>query len=93
MMYDNLKYARRAGSDITLCVVISHVHDIEPRGGITIRHLDITDGYDVMRLAVFGKYATIPYHAGQRIQAGPVYWSEQWENFSLARNGAVSVII
>lgn len=89
--YGNLKYARRAGSDVMLVATIRAPGNAEDRGGTRMRRLDITDGHTTLPLVIFGECAGREYRAGRRIRVGPVYWSEQWSNFSLARGGTVSV--
>ena len=89
--YDNLKYARRAGSDIMLVATICASGPAEDRRHTRMRRLDITDGHTTLPLVVFGEYVEREYRPGRRIRAGPVYWNEQWSNFSLARGGTVSV--
>ena len=89
--YDNLKYARRAGSDVVLVATIRAPGQAEDRGGTRMRRLDITDGHTTLPLVIFGECAKREYRAGRRIRAGPAYWNEQWNNFSLARGGTVSV--
>lgn len=89
--YPNLKYAERAGSDIILVVTISAVGELESRGSLVMRRLDVTDGHAVRELTLFGDAAERRYAAGQRLRAGPVYWSDQWQNFSLSRGGIVTV--
>ena len=90
--YDNVRYARRAGSDITIQCVIRTVGPIESRGGRPMRRLDITDGHEGASLVLFGDAAHTSYRKGGTIRAGPVYWSEQYGNFALTRGGVVHVI-
>ena len=89
-VHDNLKYARRAGSDISILATIISVGDAGGRG-VRVRRLEVTDGNVTLPLAVFGKHADREYAAGQKIRAGPVYWSDHYESFSLVRGGTVSV--
>lgn len=90
--YGNLKYAVRAGSDIMLAgVAISMVGPVEDRGQTKMRRLEVTDGHVTLPLVVFGDAARQSYQTGRRIRAGPVYWSGQWENFSLTKGGTVAV--
>ena len=90
-IYDNLKYARRAGSDITLVATIQSVGRPESRGALRMLRLEITDGRMVFPMVLFGDAAGRNYRAGQRVRAGPAYWSDQWENFSLVKGGSVAV--
>ena len=88
--YNNLKYAKRAGSDVILVVTVRGVGPVEERA-VKMRRLEVTDGHETMPLVVFGEHAIRQYRVGQRIRAGPVYWSDQWENFSLEKGGSVAV--
>ena len=91
MEYGNLKYARRAGSDIMLVATVCGVGPAEDRGHARMRRLEVTDGHTTLPLVIFGECAEREYRAGRRIRAGPVYWNEQWSNFSLVRGGTVAV--
>ena len=62
----------------------------EMRGSLKLRRLEVTDGHTTLPLVLFGKPARGNYRPGQRIRVGPVYWSEQWGNFSLQRGGSVA---
>ena len=88
--FDNLKYARRAGSDVVLSATIQSVGRPESRGGLRMLRLVVTDGRTALPLVLFGDAAGGRYAAGQRLRAGPVYWNDQWQNFSLVRGGSVS---
>lgn len=88
--YDNLKYARRAGSDVTLVAAVRSAGDLESRGDLVMRRMEVTDGHMTLPLVVFGRAAEQKYRAGQRLRAGPVYWSDQWQSFTLVRGGIVS---
>ena len=89
--YDNLKYAQRAGSDITLRCTIHAVYPIVRRGGVDVRRLDITDGTMTAKLVVFGNQAQMPYKKGHSMVAGPIYYSDQYQNFSLKRGGFIHI--
>ena len=89
--YDNLKYAQRAGSDITLRCAIHAVYPIVRRGGVDVRRLDVTDGTMTTKLVVFGNHTQMPYKKGHSIVAGPVYYSDQYQNFSLKRDGFIHI--
>lgn len=89
--YSNLKYAQREGSDVTLRCTIHAVYPAEKRGGVDVRILDITDGIMTAKLVVFGNQAQMPYKKGHSIVAGPVYYSDQYQNFSLKRGGFIHI--
>ena len=89
--YDNLRYAQRAGSNVVITCTLRTVEMAENRRGVQVRRLEVTDGHTSAWLVLFGSWAGRQYRTGSRVRAGPVYWSEQWGNFALARGGTVTV--
>ena len=79
----NLKYAVRAGSDIAITATVSAAGQLETRGGLKMRRLEVTDGHTTMPPVVFGDAVDNKYRAGQRMRTVPVYCSSQWGSFSL----------
>ncbi len=83
-LHNNLKYAMRAQSDIFLDVKVSGVRDAGNRS-----YIDVTDGYMTMPLVIFGDVPKCK--SGSRIKVGPVYYSDQYENFVLKRSGKIMI--
>lgn len=85
-MVMNLKYAMRAGSDVTLeCIIL----DIERRSSPEMCRLKITDYNMTSYLVLFGCMARAQYAPNDRIVAQPVWYNEQYGNFVLKRGGTV----
>lgn len=89
--HTNLKYAVREGTDIIITATVHRVWPAEARGSLNMLRMEVTDGHTTLPLVMFGNAASTKCRPGQRLRAGPVYWSEQWENFSLRRGGTVAV--
>lgn len=89
--YSNLKYAQRAGSDITLRCTVQTVRSIQKKGSVETRILDVTDGVIVAKLVLFGGVARMRFQEGNTIVVGPVYYSDQYQNFALQRGGTAFI--
>lgn len=88
----NLKYAQRAGSDVTLRCSIKGIDGVQRRGSVDVRILHITDNVLTAKLVLFGAAARMPYRAGNTIVVGPVYYSDQYQNFVLQRGGTIHMV-
>ena len=87
-----LKYARREEQEVLLICRIHDAGRLERRGALQLRRMKITDGSMISSLVIFGKYASKKYKVGDTIRIGPIYWNEEYENFSLKRGGFVDII-
>ena len=91
LQYDNLKYAQRAGSDITLRCMVKAVYPVRQRGSVVMRELDITDGRMTAKLVLFGDVTRVRCRAGDMVVVGPVYYNGEYDNFVLKRGGTIFV--